>query len=185
MTVENKNQPSKNQLRRKDRAQDDAWIEEFLIYAPEGTLASVHDGKPYLVTRNFAYDEERQALYIHGAVKGRTFEHAQTDDLVCFTAYEMGRLLPAERAMNFSVEYRAVVLHGRTVLVTDPEEAKYGLQLIVDKYFPHLRAGEDYEPASDNDLKVTAVFRIDIESWSGKVKEAPDDFPGAFYFDES
>jgi len=185
MKSENINQPTGNVMRRKNRAQDDAWIKEFLINAPEGTLASVHDGKPYLVTRNYAYDEKRRALYMHGALKGRTFEHTQNDNVVCFTAFEMGRLLPAARAMNFSVEYRAVVLYGRTALVTDPEEAKYGLQLIVDKYFPHLRAGEDYEVASDTDLKVTAVFRIDIDSWSGKVKAAPDDFPGAFYYDET
>jgi nitroimidazol reductase NimA-like FMN-containing flavoprotein (pyridoxamine 5'-phosphate oxidase superfamily) len=158
MVSENQNQPTTNNLRRKNRAQDEAWIEEFLLNAPEGTMASVHEGKPYLVTRNFAYDENRRALYMHGALKGRTFEHVQMNNLVCFTAYEMGRLLPAARAMNFSVEYRAVVLYGRTILVTDPEEAKYGLQLIVDKYFPHLLAGEDYEVTSDTDLKVTAVF---------------------------
>lgn len=147
-------------------------------------MASVHEGKPYLVTRNFAYDPKRGALYMHGALKGRTFEHAQTDKQVCFTAYKMGRLLPAARAMNFSVEHSAVVVFGRIALVTDPEEAKVGLQLIMDKYFPHLRPDLDYESTSDDDLKVTAVFRIDIDSWSGKEKKATEDFPGAFWFDQ-
>jgi hypothetical protein len=42
----------------------------------------------------------------------------------------------------------------------------------------------DYETTTDTDLIVTAVLRIDIVSWSGKEKKAPDDFPGAFYFKE-
>jgi uncharacterized protein len=56
-------------------------------------------------------------------------------------------------------------------VVEDAEEAKRGLQLIMDKYFPVLRPGVDYEVATDDDLKVTAVFRVDIESWSGKEKK--------------
>jgi nitroimidazol reductase NimA-like FMN-containing flavoprotein (pyridoxamine 5'-phosphate oxidase superfamily) len=185
MTKEHQNNPTTEKIRRRERAKDDAWIEDFLLGAPEGTMASVHEGKPYLVTRNYAYDKKRRALYMHGAQKGRTFEHAQKNNQICFTAHRMGRLLPAARAMNFSVEYRAVVAFGHIVLVSDPEEAKYALQLIVNKYFPHLRPGEDYEVTSDTDLKVTAVFRIDIERWSGKEKIAPDDFPGAFYMDET
>jgi len=40
----------------------------------------------------------------------------------------------------------------------------------MDKHFPGLRPGVDYEAATDDDLKVTAVFRIDIEACSGKDK---------------
>ncbi len=185
MTKENLNNPTTEKIRRRERAKDESWIEEFLLSAPEGTMASVHNGKPYLVTRNYAYDVDRNAIYMHGALKGRTFEHAKNDRQVCFTAYQMGRLLPAKRAMNFSVEYRAVVAFGHIVLVSNSEEAKHGLQMIVSKYFPHLQPGEDYEVTSDADLKVTAVFRIDIERWSGKEKIAPDDFPGAFWMDET
>jgi len=34
-----------------------------------------------------------------------------------------------------------------------------------------LRPGIDYEAVTDDDLKVTAVFRVDIEAWSGKEKK--------------
>ena len=70
--------------------------------------------------------------------------------------------------MNFGVEYSGVVVFGRANIVTDIAEARHGMQLLLDKYFPHLQPGEDYEPAADRDLRNTAVYRIDIESWSGK-----------------
>ena len=173
MTQDNTQQPF-NRIRRQDRARDDAWIRAFLHRAPFGSMATVRDGQPFIVTRKFAYDEARHAIYLHGAAKGRAYDNVQADGRVCFSASEMGRLLPAQRAMNFSVEYSGVVVFGHAAIVTDTAEAKRGLQLIMDKYFPHLRPGEDYEPATDTDLKVTAVYRIDIESWSGKEKKVEE-----------
>ncbi len=171
-------------IRRHDRAKDEVWIRDFIQRAPFGTMASSYDGQLFLITRNFAYDPEAHAIYMHGAKKGRTIENVQAYPKVCFSVSEMGRLLPDERAMEFSVEFSGVVAFGKISVVTDPDEAKHGLQLLCDKYFPHLKPDVDYEPTTDTDLKVTAVFRIDIESWSGKEKKVADDFPGAFYYDQ-
>jgi len=168
------------EIRRKDRAEEDAWIRAFLRHAAFGSLATVRDGQPFIVTRNFAYDETRHVIYLHGALEGRTHENVRADGRACFAASEMGRLLPADKAMHFGVEYAGVVVFGRATIVTDGAEAKRGLQLLLDKYFPHLRPGEDYAPATDEDLKATAVYRLEIESWSGKQKKAEADFPGAF-----
>ena len=173
-------------IRRKERAvNDEAWIQDLLQRAPFGVMATVVEGRPFTVARNFAYDKEKHAIYMHGARKGRTYTTIQTSEQVCLNVSEMGRLLPAKRALNFGVEYSGVVIFGRASLVTDSDEAKQGLQLILDKHFPHLRPDQDYEPVSDVDLKITAVIRIDIDSWSGKQKKAPDDFPGAFYEDKN
>jgi len=171
-------------IRRNEREKDGAWIKAFLARAEFGTLATALGNQPFLVTRNFAYDEATHAIYMHGAKKGRTHESAGNTPRVCFSASEAGRLLPAKRAMNLGTEFRGVVVFGRLHLVDDPEEARYGLQLLCSKYFPHLKPGVDYETTTEEDLKVTAVLRIDIESWSGKEKKAPEDFPGAFYFRE-
>ena len=161
-------QQSFNEIRRAERAKDDAWIRTFLHQAQFGSMATVHDGQPFIVTRNFVYDQSAHAIYLHGAAKGRTYENVQADKRVCFNVSEMGRLLPAKRAANFCVEYSGVVVFGRANIVTDIAEARRGMQLLLDKYFPNLQPGEDYEPATDSDLRNTAVYRIDIESWSGK-----------------
>jgi len=176
MIKDNAQQPL-NKIRRQDRARGDAWIRAFLHRTPFGSMATVCDGQPFIVTRNFAYDEVAHVIYLHGAVQGRTYDNVQADGRVCFSASEMGQLWPAKRAMDFGVEYCGVVVFGHATIVTDTGEAKHGLQLIMDKYFPHLRPDEDYEPATDADLAVTAVYRIDIESWSGKEKQIKAEFP--------
>ncbi len=66
--------------------------------------------------------------------------------------------------------------------MSDTEEAERGLQLLLDKYAPHLRPGRDYRPITRDELLRTSVMRIDIESWSGKKKEEEPDFPGAFSY---
>jgi nitroimidazol reductase NimA-like FMN-containing flavoprotein (pyridoxamine 5'-phosphate oxidase superfamily) len=161
-----------NQIRRQDRAQDDTWIKAYLHRAPFGSLATVLEGQPFIVARNFVYDEDAHAIYLHGATKGRTYLNVMSYGRVCFSASEMGRLLTAKKAINFGVEYSGVVVFGRAAIVTDPAEARHGLQLLMDKYFPRLKPGRDYEPITEGDLKITAVIRVDIESWSGKQKSA-------------
>ncbi len=161
-------------IRRADRAvEDDSWIVAFLRAADYGVLATCVDGQPFTVARNFVYDAERHRIYLHGARKGRTYETVQNGARANFNVSEMGRLLPAEEAAEMSVEYRGVVIFGRVSLVTDPDEARFALQTLVEKYFPHLRYGEDYTPITDRDLKRTAVLRLEIESWSGKEKKIP------------
>ena len=74
--------------------------------------------------------------------------------------------------MNFGVYYKGVVVFGQLTIVEDPKEAKHGLQLLMDKHFPDLRPGINYEATTDDDLKVTAVLRLDIDSWSGKEEKS-------------
>ncbi|RME98332.1 MAG: hypothetical protein D6768_17570, partial [Chloroflexi bacterium] len=85
-------------------------------------------------------------------------------------------------ALEFSVEYSGVVVFGTAAVVNDQTEARHGLQLLLDKYFPHLRPGEHYRPIIQEELKRTSVLKISIENWSGKQKKAAADFPGAFFY---
>ncbi|GIV62582.1 MAG: hypothetical protein KatS3mg044_1448 [Rhodothermaceae bacterium] len=170
-------------LRRRDRGVDDeAWIRSFLRRAAFGTLATVHEGQPYLHTNLFVYDEATQRIYLHTAHVGRTRANIEQEERVCFGVSVMGRLLPADEALEFSVEYAGVTCFGRAVVVEDTEEARRALQMLLDKYAPHLRPGRDYRPITDDELRRTAVYRIDIEAWSGKKKEAAPDFPGAYFY---
>ena len=163
---------SLTKMRRHDREiTDKDWIIALLDRAGYGVLATCKDGQPFTVARNFAYDPEAHAIYFHGARKGRTFENAEAEGLANLNVSQMGKWILAERAMNFGVEYKGVVVFGRLSIVDDPNEAKRGLQLLMDKHFPELKPDVDYEATTDTDLKVTAVIRMDIDSWSGKEKK--------------
>ena len=169
-------------MRRHDRAMGDDWVRAFLKAAPAGVVATIDGDQPFLNSNLFVYDAERHAIYLHTARTGRTRSNTEGDGRVAFTAFEMGRLLPADEALEFSVEYAGVVAFGTATVVSDPDEAERGLQLLLDKYAPHLRPGRDYRSITADELRRTSVMRIDIESWSGKKKEERPDFPGAFTY---
>ena len=175
---------SYTQVRRSDRQMDETWIREFLHQAAFGALATVSDGQPFINTNLFVYDESAHAIYLHTARSGRTYSNIRQDGRGCFTASEMGRLLPADVALELSVEYASVVVFGAVVLIDVETEAEHGLQLLLDKYAPHLKPDRDYQPITAQELKRTAVYRLDIAEWSGKRKQVEPDFPGAFFYEE-
>ena len=177
------NQPL-TEMRRKDRAKDEAWIKAFLQRGAFGVMATSYEGQPFTNTRQYVYDEAANAIYMHGARTGRTPAVIAANDKVCFSVSEMGRLIPANEAVEVSVEFAGVMVFGRASVVDDNDEATRALQLLMDKYFPQFKPVKDYRPIEPKDLKITAVFRIDIESWSGKEKKIEGDPPGAFFYEK-
>jgi len=170
-------------MRRKDRAvDDDTWIRDFLAQSPEGILATSEDGQPFLNVNTFVYDEATHAIYMHTAGQGRLRSNVAANPKVSFCVSRMGRLLPADTAREFSVEYECVIVFGRASIMTDMKLAKEKMQLLMDKYFGHLKPGTDYRPITDKEIAEISAYKIDVESWSAKRKQVDGEFPGAFRF---
>lgn len=91
-------------------------------------------------------------------------------------------MLPADTAVAFSVEYASVVVFGRLSIVEDVEQVHRALQLMIDKYAPHMCPGQDYEPISTEEVRHTRLFCVQIDSWCGRKNEALADFPRAYHY---
>ncbi len=156
---------------------DDEWIEGFLEEVPMGVVGLVDDGSPYLVNQLFVYDPDERAVFLHGAATGRTRNVVEGDGPVeaCLTASRMGDLIPAEMPVDFDVEYRSVVVFGEISLVDGAADKRRALESIMRKFAPQLSAGDDYEPIADDSIERTSVYRIDVEGWSAKRNDAPND----------
>jgi nitroimidazol reductase NimA-like FMN-containing flavoprotein (pyridoxamine 5'-phosphate oxidase superfamily) len=160
--------------RRIDRAiKSQAEIEAFLERAPFGFTATAVDDQPFLHVGLFWYESSTRRVYFHTAREGRTRENVLANPRVCFGVAEIGRLLPADTALEFSNEYASVIAFGRARIVDDPEEKRRGLQGLLDKYFADLAPGRDYRPITSEEMARTSVFAVEIEAWSGKQKVAP------------
>ena len=171
----------RSRIRRRDRGKDEAWVRSFLTRASYGFLATTgEEGQPFLNSNLFVYDEDRGCIYLHTHRTGRTRDNLSEPERISFGVAAMGRLLPADEALEFSVEYAGVTVFGTGKVVEETEESREALQKLLDKYAPHLRPGRDYRATTDEELARTAVYRIDIETWSGKQKAAEADFPGAY-----
>lgn len=165
--------------------EDEAWIESFLARRPKGVLGLVDGGAPYLVTQLYVYDGDERAIYLHGANAGRTKDVVSStgDAEACFTVSEMGRLIPAEKPVDFTVEYASVDAFGAVSLVTDPADKRRTLEAFMAKFAPQLAAGEDYEPMSEASIDRTSVYRLAVDGWSAKRGEKDPDHPGAYEYE--
>ena len=78
-----------------------------------------------------------------------------------------------------------MTVYGNMRIISEEAEATKALQLMLDKYAPHVVAGRDYRPPVPDELRRTSVFHIEISSWSGKKKEVAHDFSGAFSYHDT
>lgn len=166
--------------------EDSEWIASFLADQPGGVLGLVDDGSPYVVTQLFVHDPDSNALFLHGARTGRTRRIVDAADRpeATFTVSEMGRFIPHEVPMEFTVEYASVDVFGHIDVVEDPDEKRRVLELFMAEFAPHLEPEVDYNTIADKNVDITSVYRLDIDSWSAKRGEKPPDHPGAYDLDD-
>ncbi|MEU6225109.1 pyridoxamine 5'-phosphate oxidase family protein [Streptomyces sp. NPDC047042] len=142
-------------------------------------LGFVRDGAPVVLPTLYGRLGER--LYVHGSTGSRPLRMTGQADPglpVCLTVTHVDALILARSAFHHSINYRSVVVHGIAHQVTDPDEKRLALDVLVD----HVVAGRsaDSRPANAKELAATAVIRIDLDEVSAKartggVNDEPED----------
>jgi nitroimidazol reductase NimA-like FMN-containing flavoprotein (pyridoxamine 5'-phosphate oxidase superfamily) len=133
-----------------------------------GHIASAQDGQPFLNPTTFWYDESNHQIIFHSNLAGRIRSNVESNPNVCFEASELGKLLPSNVALEFSLQFRSVIVFGQVRLIHNPEEARRVMYGLIRKYFPPMSAGKEFREITDKELKRTSVYAIQIEEWSGK-----------------
>ena len=162
------NQPPTAFQRRPHLTKDDGWIRAFLKQAQVGHIATSMDGQSFINPTTFWYDEANHQIVFHSNVAGRVRSNIEGNPKVSLEASELGRLLPSNVALEFSLQFRSVVVFGTARIVTDPAEAQRLLYGLIGKYFPKMTAGKEYREITEKELRATSIYVIQIESWSGK-----------------
>jgi nitroimidazol reductase NimA-like FMN-containing flavoprotein (pyridoxamine 5'-phosphate oxidase superfamily) len=147
---------------------DDDWIRTFLHEARVGHIASSWDDQPFLTPSTFWFDEANQRIIFHSNIAGRIRANIERNPKICLESSELGNLLPSNVALEFSLQYRSVMVFGSAHILEDADEKRAALYGLIKKYFPEMEAGKEYRPITDKELIRTTVYAIEIESWSGK-----------------
>ncbi|MGB2988540.1 MAG: pyridoxamine 5'-phosphate oxidase family protein [Candidatus Zixiibacteriota bacterium] len=130
-------------------------------------IAVCREGEPYIVTLNHGYDERRNALYFHCALKGLKIDFVRHNPDVCATViedggYKMGR---CEQA------YRSVVFWGKMHVVEDLEEKKYGIDVLLNHLEDEPDQVKERSLKSDDAYEGVGILRLDIKEITGKQGE--------------
>lgn len=147
---------------------DDEWIKSFLRHASIGHFAHLSGVQPFVTPSTFWYDETNQRIIFHANISGRLRSNLEANPRVCMEVSEAGRLLPSNAALEFSIQYRSVMVFGSVQIIEDPAEKRAALYGLIAKYFPTMQPGREFRPITDKELAHTSVFALKIESWSSK-----------------
>lgn len=154
--------------RRPELARGDDFIKAVLRRGVVAHVGNVSGDQPFVHPTNYWYDEAGHRLVFHGHLAGRTRSNLDHCPKACAEVSEFGQLLPSNSPYELSIQYRAVMVFGRVAVLSEPNEARAALTGLIARYFPALRAGEDYRPITDKELGSTSVYALGIERWSGK-----------------
>jgi hypothetical protein len=151
-----------------ENKREDDWIRALLRKARVGHFAYSWGDQPFLNPSTFWFDEENHQVIFHSNIAGRVRSSLEKNPKVCLEVSELGKLLPSNVALEFSLQYRSVIVFGAACILTDPDETRRVLYQLIRKYFPAMIQGRDYREITDKELRSTSVYAIKIESWSGK-----------------
>ena len=156
--------PPMPQMRRKDRALDNAASLALLQSGEYGVLATVDaEGQPYGVPISYVLLDDK--IYFHSAKKGHKMDNIENNAKVSFTVVGA---VEAVYDKSFSSYYESVVVFGEVSHVEEPEEKIKSLRALSEKHLPeHM---DKFDDSINSFLKITAVFSIPVDNLTGKAK---------------
>lgn len=159
------------QLREK-AAYDKDTVHAILDSALVAHVAFVQDGQPVVVPMLFGREDE--TIFLHGARKARIIKLLESTGTVCLNITHVDGLVFARSAFNSSMNYRSATVFGSARLIEDEQEKLHALRVITECTMPG-RWNELRDPLV-NEVKMTGVIAVNIESASAKVSTGmPDD----------
>jgi uncharacterized protein len=149
-------------MRRKDKEIRDKDIIEQLLSGSEICRIAMIDGnRPYIVPLNYGYAD--RTLYFHSASAGKKIDILKQNNRVCFEIEYYNEIIRDEVPCEWTSKYRSLIGYGRIEFITDVEEKRKGLDVIMNHYG---KTGEN--TYKDNHIENMIILKLKIEEISGK-----------------
>ena len=136
-------------------------------------VAFVDRDRPMVIPMIYGRDGDR--LFLHGAQKSR-IATATSGRPVGIGVTLVDGLVVARSMFESSMNYRAVVIHGRATELADAEQRLHAMRCISDHSLPGR--WDEVRAPYDKELKATVILEVTIEAASAKTRAGP---PGEEY----
>jgi len=155
----------KYHMQKKDREiTDQNELMEILKQGKYATISMFRGNEPYIVTLNYGYDENKNALYFHCAKKGLKIDFIKENPDVCGTIIQDLGYMTDECEQK----YRSVVFWGGMFFIEDLEEKKHGIDVLINHLEKNPEKVKEKSIKSEQSYKDVGILRLDIKELSGK-----------------
>lgn len=138
----------------------------------EGIVAHVgfvHEGSPFVIPMGYARDGDR--LLLHGSSASRLMRLLAGGTEAAVAVTLLDALVLARSYFHHSMNYRSVVVLGRTAEVAEPDEKRRALDVLLSRLVPGRHG--DARPTNDLELRATLVASLPIEEATAKLRTGP------------
>jgi len=132
-------------------------------------LGFVHDGQPFVIPTLYARIGDE--IYVHGSSASRMLRTLKGGVDACLTVTIVDGLVLARSIFHHSINYRSVVVLGRTTEVADPDEKARALEAFGERILPGRWA--EVRPPTPLELKATSILRMPLDEASAKLRQGP------------
>jgi len=151
---------------RYERSDIDAILDEGLVCH----IGFVGDGgHPVVIPTTYARDGD--SVVVHGSPASRMLRSLKGGVDMCLTVTLIDGMVLARSAFHHSMNYRSVVVFGRGEAVTDHDEKRRAMDVLVEHLVPGRTASA--RGPSEQELRSTLVLRLPLDEASAKVRTGP------------
>ena len=118
-----------------------------------------------------AYARRDDTILLHGSARSRLLDRLAEGTDACVTVTLLDGLVLARSTFHHSMNYRSVVVFGRSAEVVEPERKNEALEHLVEHLVPGR--GAEARGASPGELAATRVVAVPIEDASAKIRTGP------------
>ena len=128
------------------------------------SIALCRHNEPYIVTLSYGYDEKNGRLYFHTANKGLKLDFLKENSNVCATVIEDGGYIKDQ----CSHRYFSVVLWGEMTLISDLEEKKHAMEVLLNHLEDNPGPIKERNLPHDASYNGVALLRLTVRQLTGK-----------------
>jgi nitroimidazol reductase NimA-like FMN-containing flavoprotein (pyridoxamine 5'-phosphate oxidase superfamily) len=142
---------------------DKATLEEILSTSEICRLGFIDKNRPYILPFNYGYQDN--CIYVHCANEGKKIDLIKQNNQVCIEIEQSAKIEKYEKACKWTTKYRSLIGYGLVEIITDYEQKRQGLDIIMRHNGANSSHNLNYER---NKVDSMSILKIEITEMTGK-----------------
>ena len=135
-------------------------LDEIMKKAQVCRLAVSYEAMAYIIPMSFGY--ANRTLYFHSAQEGLKLMILRENPKACFEVDIDTRVVPSEKACDWTMHYQSVVGFGDVEFIEQLEGKREAMRIIMGQYT------DEVKPIEDSALSGVTLFKLNISTMTGK-----------------
>lgn len=142
---------------------DKSIIDKILSTSEICRLGFIDNDRAYILPFNYGYQDG--FIYIHCAREGKKIDLIRKNNLVCIEIEQIAKIERYKKACKWETRYRSLTGYGKIEIITDYEQKRKGLDVIMKHNRADASHDLNYEKSKVDSI---LILKVEITEVTGK-----------------